>query len=70
MENYFWPKNSREVQNGPDQKSDVYINLFLKMGYLPQKMCMYFWAYFIRMAKRNNFVEVFYSILALFRREN
>jgi hypothetical protein len=29
-----------------------------------------FWAYFIRIAKRNNFVEEFFSIRALFRREN
>jgi hypothetical protein len=40
------------------------------MGNLPQKLCLIFFAYFIRIAKRNNFVEEFFSIRALFRREN
>jgi hypothetical protein len=40
------------------------------MGNLPQKMCLFFWAYFIRITERNNFVKDFFSIQALFRREN
>jgi hypothetical protein len=32
-------------------------------------MCLLFWAYFIRIAKRNNFIDEFFSIRALFRRE-
>jgi hypothetical protein len=32
-------------------------------------MCLFF-AYFIRIAKRNNFVEEIFPIRALFRREN
>jgi hypothetical protein len=39
------------------------------MGLFPQKMCLFFW-HFIRIANRNNFVEEFFSIRALFRREN
>jgi hypothetical protein len=31
------------------------------MGNLPQKICLFFWAYFIPIAKRNNFVEEFFS---------
>jgi hypothetical protein len=40
------------------------------MDNLRQKNIKYFWAYFIRFGKRNNFVEEFFSIRALFRREN
>jgi hypothetical protein len=36
---------------------------------MPQQICLFFWAYFIGIAKRNNFVEDFFSIRALFRRE-
>jgi hypothetical protein len=39
------------------------------MGKFPQKMCLFFWAYFIRIEKRSNFVEDFFSIPAPFRRE-
>jgi hypothetical protein len=35
-----------------------------------KKCACFFWAYFIRIAKRNNFVEEFFSIRALFLREN
>jgi hypothetical protein len=35
-----------------------------------KKFACFFWSYFIRNAKRNNFVEEFFSIRALFRREN
>jgi hypothetical protein len=34
------------------------------MGLFPQKMCLLFSAYFIRIAERNNFVEDFFSIPA------
>jgi hypothetical protein len=34
-----------------------------------KKWASFFWAYFIRIAKRNNFVEEFFSIRAFFRRE-
>jgi hypothetical protein len=40
------------------------------MGLFYQKMCLFFFAYFICIAKRNNFVEEICSIRALFRREN
>jgi hypothetical protein len=42
----------------------------IQMGNLPQKMSLFFWAFFICIAKRNNFVEEIFSIQALFRREN
>jgi hypothetical protein len=35
-----------------------------------KKWASFFWAYFIRIAKRNNFVEEIFSIRAHFRREN
>jgi hypothetical protein len=35
-----------------------------------KKCAWFFWAYFIRIAKRNNFVEEIFSIRALFHREN
>jgi hypothetical protein len=35
-----------------------------------KKCACFFWACFIRIAKRSNFVEEFFSIRALFRREN
>jgi hypothetical protein len=40
------------------------------IGKLPQKMCLFFWAYFIHIEKRNNFVADFFSIRVLFRQEN
>jgi hypothetical protein len=40
------------------------------MGLFPQKIDLFFLAYFIRIAKRNNFVEENFSIRTLFRREN
>jgi hypothetical protein len=40
----------------------------LLMDNLPKKLV--FWAYFISFGKRNNLVKDFFSIQALFRREN
>jgi hypothetical protein len=40
------------------------------MDNLPQNFLKFFCVYFIRLGKRNNFVEDFFSIRALFRREN
>jgi hypothetical protein len=46
---------------------DFFGYFFTTMGNLPQKMYLFFfWAYFIRIAKSNNFVEEFFSIRALF----
>jgi hypothetical protein len=39
----------------------TYIPIPIPKGNLPQKMCLFFWAYFIRIAKRNNFVEEIFS---------
>jgi hypothetical protein len=45
-------------------------NFTVNQWQLASKKSLVFWAYFIRFGKRNNFVEEFFSIQALFRREN
>jgi hypothetical protein len=43
----------------------------MRNGFVSSKNgLVFFWAYFIRIARRNNFVEENFSIRALFRREN
>jgi hypothetical protein len=55
------------------RKPSLHLLRLFSDNYYPtclKKFACFFWAYFIRIAKRNNFVEEFFSIRALFRREN
>jgi hypothetical protein len=58
--------NLQRLMEGLDHKFNTEFEwtTFLKFFFLV------FWAYFIRFGKRHNFVEEFFSIRALFRREN